>query len=517
MSDPGATRSRRHQARNDRVGPPQDATPETESKYPRLTSLVFGIEDISEPEYTMLMQDAASNVMAMFEYNMVAQVPQAARDFKREGRLPRDQYGLANIAAALAALSGRDKKACCIRFGSEGIKCDRKQVNMWMERLTDLSSRLEKGDQPLRVAHTRAELEREPSAGPKKKMGRPVDPGSKRQRFLAEADAVGKRLSESQLKMCYHDDLRKRAAADGPGSVASEQLQCRVRDLKPRFQSGPLDFDRHAEVALGKLAPNSVSVKPNSARPKQPEAKIDTWAADGYCNGTTRLGTRCMVHRNSKHKVAQPLREGEKHCGHHHPNKYTGVRCAAIRKNKSCQCNVWSGSMYDDAAPLRRGSPYCHHHRVQCSSNTAVWGRCKLTSSSEHADAEPLRQGAGRCSRHPADAMNHEIAEFLRAANESDCEDVDCDKCGQLKSCCDCRPNECEVCFQLKPDCVCNLTAAERPEQQWWQPDERNSDKEEMAAAVQEYGFGGYGGYDDYGDSEGELDFSTHRAPDDYD
>ena len=115
--------------------------------------------------------------------------------------------------------------------------------------------------------------------------------------------------------------------------------------------------------------------------------------------------------------------------------------------------------------------------------------------------------------------MNHEIAEFLRAANESDCEDVDCDTCGQLKSCCDCRPNECEVCFQLKPDCVCNLTAAELRSSYSRErdPDERNSDEEEIAAAVQEYGFGGYGGYDDYGDSECEWDFSTHCAPDDYD
>ena len=124
------------------------------------------------------------------------------------------------------------------------------------------------------------------------------------------------------------------------------------------------------------------------------------WDTEGQCEGLTRCGKRCKVHRSCRLDVANPLRRGERLCGHHHPSKYTGVRCAGIKKHGKGQCRVWSGSCYADAAPLRRGSLYCHHHRVQCAGQTRAGVRCTVTSSSQHEHAAPLRQGQQFCVHH---------------------------------------------------------------------------------------------------------------------
>ena len=47
---------------------------------------------------------------------------------------------------------------------------------------------------------------------------------------------------------------------------------------------------------------------------------------------------------------AVPLRRGERFCMHHHPDKFTGVRCAGVKKHGKGQCRVCSGSLYADAA-----------------------------------------------------------------------------------------------------------------------------------------------------------------------
>ena len=129
-------------------------------------------------------------------------------------------------------------------------------------------------------------------------------------------------------------------------------------------------------------------------------AQPRAWSTEGQCEGRTRDGDRCKVHRSSRYAVAAPLRRGERFCGHHHPDKYTGVRCAGIKKHGKGQCRVWSGSCYADALPLRRGSPYCHHHRVRCAGQTRTGVQCTVTSSSEHAHANPLRQGGLYCTHH---------------------------------------------------------------------------------------------------------------------
>ena len=131
------------------------------------------------------------------------------------------------------------------------------------------------------------------------------------------------------------------------------------------------------------------------------------WSTEGQCEGMTRLLTRCKVHMSSAHADAEPLRRGERFCVHHDPKKYTGVRCAGMRKKAGRgRCNVWSGSAYKDAEPLRRGSPYCQHHRVQCAGDTRTGARCNVTSSSLHVHAHPLWSGEKYCAHHLPMAEN---------------------------------------------------------------------------------------------------------------
>ena len=42
-----------------------------------------------------------------------------------------------------------------------------------------------------------------------------------------------------------------------------------------------------------------------------------TWSTEGQCEGITRAGERCKVHTSSPYAIAEPLRRGERFCGHH--------------------------------------------------------------------------------------------------------------------------------------------------------------------------------------------------------
>ena len=156
--------------------------------------------------------------------------------------------------------------------------------------------------------------------------------------------------------------------------------------------------------ADGAAPPALLPPPPPPGQPALTDAVVPrVWSTEGQCEGMTRQsgGTeRCRVHRNSPYAVAAPLRRGERYCGHHHPDKFTGVQCAGQRKHGKGRCRVWSGCCYADAAPLRRGSPYCHHHRVRCVGLTQSGARCTVTSSSENVHAQPLRDGELHCAHH---------------------------------------------------------------------------------------------------------------------
>jgi len=265
-------------------------------------------------------------------------------------------------------------------------------------------------------------------------------------------------------------------AAAGAKAVAAKECHRGIRDHARLLQPGK-PWVVAAFKAVGAALPTSaldcLTDAPLPAPPVPPlpagvEPVERVWTTEGQCEGTTRLGERCRVHSSSKYAVAAPLRLGERFCGHHHPNnKYTGVRCAGMRKHGKGQCNVWSGACYADAAPLRRGSPYCHHHRVRCAEVTRAGERCTVTSSSEHEHAQPLRQGELFCVHH----------QQQQNADKEQFELYECPDCGELSAvrvgepcpthkcsttsdeeASDDGDEECRECGQLLDFCACTAT-----------------------------------------------------------
>ena len=118
------------------------------------------------------------------------------------------------------------------------------------------------------------------------------------------------------------------------------------------------------------------------------------WSTEGQCEGMTRLLTRCKVHMSSAHADAEPLRRGERFCVHHDPKKYTGVRCAGMRKKAGRgRCNVeWLPN---------RGSPSLLLASPRAVRRGYAHGaRCNVTSSSLHMHAHPLWNGEKYCAHH---------------------------------------------------------------------------------------------------------------------
>ena len=178
-----------------------------------------------------------------------------------------------------------------------------------------------------------------------------------------------------------------------------------------------------SDVAAARLA----LARPAEWALRAPPGCERVWSTEGQCEGMTRLGERCRVHRKSEHADAAPLRRGERFCRHHDPKKYTGVQCKGMRKNGKGRCQVWSGSPYAEAAPLHRGSLFCHHHRVRCAGHSRFGEPCRVTSSCEHAHAEPLRRGGEYCAHHceadefgPLDVVSESRSEQAVSDAESD-------------------------------------------------------------------------------------------------
>lgn len=226
---------------------------------------------------------------------------------------------------------------------------------------------------------------------------------------LANAEAAAALVSaaEASSAATQAETVAEAQAAATQAASAATAIASAAAVAKARRRRGdPEEFWALADTALHAAGgADAASIRAVLAQPAAPRAPMRApRSTEGQCEGTTRLGERCKVHKSSRHGAAAPLRRGERHCVHHDPNKYTGMRCAGVRKEGRGQCNVWSGSGYADAAPLRRGSKFCHHHRVQCAGLTRAGTRCNVTSSSEHDHAEPLRQGEALCRHHQPDS-----------------------------------------------------------------------------------------------------------------
>ena len=92
---------------------------------------------------------------------------------------------------------------------------------------------------------------------------------------------------------------------------------------------------------------------------------------------------------------------GARFCTHHDPAKFTGLQCAATKRDGQ-RCRVFSGSAYSDAQPLRDGEKYCLHHLniIKCAATKQNGVRCCVTSYHPHAHAQPLRNGKKYCLHH---------------------------------------------------------------------------------------------------------------------
>ena len=92
---------------------------------------------------------------------------------------------------------------------------------------------------------------------------------------------------------------------------------------------------------------------------------------------------------------------GARFCTHHDPAKFTGLQCAATKRDGK-RCRVFSGSAYVHAQPLRDGEKYCLHHLniIRCAATKKNGARCCVTSYQVHAHAQPLRDGKKYCLHH---------------------------------------------------------------------------------------------------------------------
>ena len=318
---------------------------------------------------------------------------------------------------------------------------DDERDESWTAFMAERRRRQEK----LRLANVEERRRAARAAAPQRR-GRPVDPSSQHQRRLAEqarlsqedpavraqrqrdSDAaaieakvtrwceIWRRRDEARCEaMLTHVPDEQRAEAE---RLFWEHARLLCRDaVADKLRRSHNRLGRCPDLAQARQEAHAAAVKLQSF--VTGETPTPAWDTEGQCEGRTRCGRRCKVHRSCRLDVADPLRRGERFCGHHHPSKYTGVRCSGIKKHGKGQCRVWSGSCYADAAPLRRGSLYCHHHRVQCRGQTRAGVRCTVTSSSQHEHAAPLRQGEQFCAHHQHPASNANPCDDLAITHES--------------------------------------------------------------------------------------------------
>jgi len=240
-------------------------------------------------------------------------------------------------------------------------------------------------------------------------------PSGKSRRIVSDEDAESERKNMSTLHEPHRAVRCERMLAQVPAAFQAEATalfwQCarledaavvagRQRDRKRKRRAADAAQAKEASRAARQAASasrNELHVLLIRAAGRTPH---DFSSRSGQCEGTTACGQRCKVHSTSPYAVAALLRNGGRFCGHHDPSKYTGTRCAGMKKRGKGQCRMWSGFCYADAAPLRRGSPYCHHHRVRCAGQTVAGVRCTITTSSKHEHAAPLRRGEPLCAHH---------------------------------------------------------------------------------------------------------------------
>jgi hypothetical protein len=113
-----------------------------------------------------------------------------------------------------------------------------------------------------------------------------------------------------------------------------------------------------------------LAAPPPLAPPPRPKKKVryvcvqsvEGQPIEGQCEGLTKDGKRCCVHRECQWACARPLQAGGRFCSLHDPAVFTGTQCLAIKKDGT-RCRVFSGAAHAQARPLREGHQFCDHHK----------------------------------------------------------------------------------------------------------------------------------------------------------
>lgn len=137
-----------------------------------------------------------------------------------------------------------------------------------------------------------------------------------------------------------------------------------------------------AEPPPSPPAPAPAPQRQKRKRKYEPVQSVDDPPIEGQCQGITKEGKRCCVHRLNEWACAKPLQAGGRFCSLHDPasTTFTGTQCAAIKKGGE-RCRIFSGATHSDAWPLRCGHRFCTHHELWPS-----WGLPTVANCSDGGD-----------------------------------------------------------------------------------------------------------------------------------
>ena len=164
--------------------------------------------------------------------------------------------------------------------------------------------------------------------------------------------------SEIQALAQLESELHRRES-EQPGAAAALRKRCEHGLLAwaPAGWGGDLEAKRgtqhHPLAGLGGCPCSSVGRVPT---PVPCQLKV-------YCQGFVPLrigraltGHRpCKLHSHLRHDEAEPLRRGETFCVHHNPSRVLEGQCEGMTRLGE-RCVVHKGSTHSDAAPLHRGA-----------------------------------------------------------------------------------------------------------------------------------------------------------------
>lgn len=152
----------------------------------------------------------------------------------------------------------------------------------------------------------------------------------------------------------YRENLKERCEAKSPDALRARS-KAQTRDEKKAEK-------RKAARALAVPPAPAATVPPKKKSRYVCVQSVEGQPIEGQCEGITKEGMRCCVHRDCPWVCARPLQAGGRFCSLHDPVVFTGTQCVAIKKDGT-RCRVFSGAAHAQARPLRNGQCFCDHHK----------------------------------------------------------------------------------------------------------------------------------------------------------